>query len=210
MSWPLFSSCQFSFSTFKNSSLVQSAFEFKRGHIFVVAKIGQTNFEKSRIMQGVKFLCSWNFSLCILFPKIPNAPFLLRKGTVLHFGNSSLHSKIVQPILVDQAWLKGYKIYFYIFYYLFFSAFSSFLLHCWFFFLSEGLCPSSFSPEADLAQLGLVHPEPSPWRNGTQGGRSPPLHRGSSFPSLLFPAGEVTATELRQHVQWTSPAYKST
>src|SRR3954463_4532626 len=47
----------------KTVALVQSEFELKKGHIFVVTKIGQTNFVKSRIMQGVKSLCSWNFCL---------------------------------------------------------------------------------------------------------------------------------------------------
>ena len=41
-------------------------------------------------------------------PKNSNAPFLLRKGTVLHFGNSSLHSKIVQAILGDRECCKGF------------------------------------------------------------------------------------------------------
>src|SRR4051812_3440150 len=70
----------------KTVALVQSEFEFKKGHIFAVAKIGQTNFVKSRIMQGVKFLCSWNFCLCISFSKIPKVPFSWENGTVCFMG----------------------------------------------------------------------------------------------------------------------------
>ena len=42
----------------KIETLVQGAFEFEKGHIFVVAKIGQTNFVKSREMQGLRFSTS--------------------------------------------------------------------------------------------------------------------------------------------------------
>ena len=69
-------------SSIKTVPLVQSGFENKKGPHFIVAKIGQTNFAKSRILQGVEFLSSWNFCFCIIFPKIPNAPILLRKRTV--------------------------------------------------------------------------------------------------------------------------------
>src|ERR1043165_3576313 len=55
----------------KTVALVQSEFEFKRGHIFVVAKISQTNFVKSRKMQGSRFSSSWNFAPCVSFSKIP-------------------------------------------------------------------------------------------------------------------------------------------
>jgi hypothetical protein len=49
----------------KSVAPVQSEFEFERSHIFVVAKIGQTNFVKSRIMQGLRISSSWNFVPCI-------------------------------------------------------------------------------------------------------------------------------------------------
>src|SRR3954468_9776171 len=69
-------------SSIKTVALVQLEFEFKRGHIFIVAKIDQTNFVKSRILQGVSFFYSWNLCFCIIFPKIQKAPFHLRKRTV--------------------------------------------------------------------------------------------------------------------------------
>src|SRR3954464_3486214 len=60
--------CHLFKSLFQHSkivALVQSEFEFKRGHIFVVAKIGQTNFVKSIKMQGLRISSSWNFVPCI-------------------------------------------------------------------------------------------------------------------------------------------------
>ena len=60
----------------KTVALVQSAFEFKRGHIFVVAKIGQSNFGKSRKMQGTRISSSWIFVPSVLFSKIPKQPLL--------------------------------------------------------------------------------------------------------------------------------------
>src|SRR4051812_12304587 len=59
----------------KTVALVQSEFEFKKGHIFVVAKIGQTNFVKSIKMQGSRFSSSWNFAPCIFSSKIHNLHF---------------------------------------------------------------------------------------------------------------------------------------
>src|SRR3954462_7029503 len=58
----------------KTVALIQSEFEFKRSHNFVVAKIGQTNFVKSIKMQGLRISTSWNFVPCIYFSKIPKQP----------------------------------------------------------------------------------------------------------------------------------------
>src|SRR3954467_11113256 len=83
----MFSKLSKSFYNIQNSSpQFKVSLNLKRSHIFVVAKIGQTNFEKSRILQGVKFLCSWNFCLCILFSKIPKVPFSWENGTVCFMG----------------------------------------------------------------------------------------------------------------------------
>jgi hypothetical protein len=54
----------------------------KRATIFVVAKIGQTNFVKSRKMQGLEISTSWNFVPCHFFFKIPQMPFSVNFGTV--------------------------------------------------------------------------------------------------------------------------------
>ena len=70
----------------KTVALVQSEFEFKRGHIFVVAKIGQTNFVKSRKIQGLRIPTSWNFVPCVFFSKFPQRPFSMEIGTVLVLG----------------------------------------------------------------------------------------------------------------------------
>src|SRR3954468_24077189 len=52
-------------SSIKTVALVQLEFEFKRGHIFIVAKIDQTNFVKSRKMQGSRISSSWIFVPCV-------------------------------------------------------------------------------------------------------------------------------------------------
>src|SRR3954464_11868821 len=70
------------FQHLKTVAPVQVNLNLKRRHIFVVAKIGQTNFVKSRIMQGLRISSSWNFVLCILFSKIPKVPFSWENGTV--------------------------------------------------------------------------------------------------------------------------------
>ena len=57
-------------------ALVQSGFEFKKGSYFF-AKIGQTNFEKFRKMQGSRFLSSWNFAPLVSSQKFPKHLFYL-------------------------------------------------------------------------------------------------------------------------------------
>ena len=66
----------------KPVALVQSEFELQKGPQFVVAKIGQTNFVKSRIIQGSIISTSWNLLPCDLFFKIPQMPFSVNFGTV--------------------------------------------------------------------------------------------------------------------------------
>src|SRR4051812_18183995 len=56
------------------------------------------------------------FLPCILFSKIPNAPFSIERGHCLHFGIFSLHPKIAQSILGVQGCCKGlFKIWCHIF-----------------------------------------------------------------------------------------------
>src|SRR3954467_2039800 len=83
----MFSKLSKSFYNIQNSSpQFKVNLNLKRSHIFVVAKIGQTNFVKSRIMQGLRISSSWNFVLCILFSKIPKVPFSWENGTVCFMG----------------------------------------------------------------------------------------------------------------------------
>src|SRR3954467_1879196 len=72
----MFSKLSKSFYNIQNSSpQFKVNLNLKRSHIFVVAKIGQTNFEKSRIMQGLRIEAHGILCFAFYSQKSPKCPF---------------------------------------------------------------------------------------------------------------------------------------
>ena len=145
-------------------------------------------------MQGAEFLSSWNICLCILFSKIPNAPFSIETGHCLHFGIFLCTQKIAQSILGVRECCKGlFKNMVSYFLKTPFPSFHLFFLCC-IFQMQKGLFPSfPLGSSASPAHLGLVvdpaRVEELPAPRFCL--LLPPLQLGPTCRPLLFPSSSL-------------------
>ena len=134
-------------------------------------------------------------ALCYLLQKIPQRPFsiyfLNGMGAVGIWVNFPASQKLCIQFWwssLVQGFLKYICIYF-----------NFLLLFCFFFWQGfllflKGCALPFLSLWTGLAQLGLVHRQPSPARNGTRGESSPTFTPWRAPPLSAFPRRRATAT----------------